>query len=403
MTDATRRAFLTTLAGVGGAAVVPLSAASAPAPAVEPFFGPHQAGVTTAQQGHVYLAAFDLTTTKRADVAAMLKDWTQSAAGLAAGLPPEGGEGAEFSGIGPARLTVTFGFGPGLFVKDGKDRYGLMAHRPEAFPDLPNFPGEQLAPARTGGDLLVQFCADNPQVAFYAARRLTSRAYNVASLRWTQSGFLSNYGEGRTARNLMGFKDGTGNPHVGDPKAMSDIVWVGDEGPVWMRGGSYVVVRRGRMALEHWERTPISFQEATFGRRKMSGAPIGKGDEFDTVDLDAKDKDGNPLVPENSHVGITRRMGDAGMKLLRRSYSYDDGANMVAERWPPWKQGMEFDAGLVFVGFQRDLRTGFIPIFENLSRNDMMNQFVTNTGGGHWACPGGAREGGYIGQALLEA
>jgi deferrochelatase/peroxidase EfeB len=84
------------------------------------------------------------------------------------------------------------------------------------------------------------------------------------------------------------------------------------------------------------------------------------------------------------------------------SYSYDEGANMTAERWPPWKQGMEFDAGLLFVCFQRDPRKGFIPIFEKMSRFDMMNQFVTNTGGGLFACPAGIARGDWIGRALFE-
>ena len=88
MTDATRRAFLTGAGGaaLASAALAPLPAAAAPASAAEVFYGPHQAGVVTAQQGHAYFAAFDLTTTKRVEIAAMLRDWTQSAAGLAAGI-----------------------------------------------------------------------------------------------------------------------------------------------------------------------------------------------------------------------------------------------------------------------------------------------------------------------------
>ena len=330
---------------------------------------------------------------------------------MSQGEPPPGPEaadyavetdGSEMHGLSPARLTVTFGFGPELFVKDGKDRFGLSRSRPAAFVDLPKFPGEQLAPARSGGDLFVQLCADNPQVAFHAVRALARLAYGVAELRWIQAGFVSDYGRGNTPRNLMGFKDGTGNPDINDAAEMDAVVWAGDESPDWMRGGSYVVVRRSRIALEHWERTKIAFQEQTFGRRKASGAPLGKPNETDAVDVDVKDSDGNPIVPENSHVGITRRATLAGTKILRRSYSYDDGANITAERWPPWRQGMEFDAGLVFVCYQKDLRTGFIPIFENLSRFDMMNQFVTNTGGGHFACPKGATPGNYVGQTLLE-
>jgi len=264
----TRRGFLAAAAGLGGASLVALSAGARaedePKPsAVEPFFGPHQAGIVTPPQGRAYFAAFDVTADNRADVAKLLSDWTDAGAKLTLGEPVGGAaagdyaadpDPAEMQGLGPARLTLTFGFGAGLFVRDGRDRFGLADRRPEAFVDLPKFPGDQLAPARTGGDLLVQACADNAQVAFHAARTLTRLAYGVAAIRWVQSGFVSDYGEGETPRNLMGFKDGTGNPAIADAKEMEAVVWAGDEAPQWMRGGSYVVVRRARMALEHWER-----------------------------------------------------------------------------------------------------------------------------------------------------
>ncbi len=201
----------------------------------------------------------------------------------------------------------------------------------------------------------------------------------------------------------MGFKDGTGNPAISDPRQMDAFVWAGEEAPLWTRGGSYVVIRRARIALEHWDRMKLSFQEQTFGRQKLSGAPLGGRDEFDPFDLDAKNANGDPLIPENSHVRIAHEMSLSGAKILRRSYSYNDGANVTAERWPPWRQGMEFDAGLVFICYQRDLSAGFINIFQKMSRFDMMNQFVTNTGGGHFACPGGAAKGEFIGQGLFEA
>jgi deferrochelatase/peroxidase EfeB len=61
----------------------------------------------------------------------------------------------------PSRLTVTFGFGSGLFSKNGTDRYGLASRRPEALIDMPTFNGDQLVEAQTGGDLSVQACADD--------------------------------------------------------------------------------------------------------------------------------------------------------------------------------------------------------------------------------------------------
>ena len=93
----------------------------------------------------------------------------------------------------------------------------------------------------------------------------------------------------------------------------------------------------------------------------------------------------------------------AARKILRRGYSYDNGVSMVAERWPPWRHAMELDAGLLFVCYQRDPRTGFIRIFDRMSKFDMMNQFVTHVGGGMFAVPRGVAQGRYVGQELLES
>jgi deferrochelatase/peroxidase EfeB len=218
-----------------------------------------------------------------------------------------------------------------------------------------------------------------------------------------QSGFTAGYAPKVTPRNLMGFKDGTLNVATGDPQVMDRFVWVGDEGGPWMRHGTYMVVRPIRIALEHWDRMKLAFQEQTVGRRKDSGAPIGGRSEFEPLNLDAVDKDGNGLIAENAHVRLAAPESNDGAQILRRSYSYDNGVSYVAERWPPWRQGMEFDAGLLFMCYQRDPRTGFVKLFERMSKFDMMNQFVTHTGGGLFACPGGAQPGRYIGQALLEA
>jgi len=334
--------------------------------------------------------AFDLTAAKPAEVVDLLRDWTQGAARLTAGrtarpfgedLDAPGADSAEALGLGQARLTVTFGFGAGLFTKDGVDRYGVGSQRPEALIDLPRFDGDQLVPAATGGDLSVQACADDPQVAFHAVRQLAARAYGIADVRWAQSGFLSKPAAGETPRNLMGFKDGTQKP-----AATEKVVWVGDEGPVWMRGGSYLVARRIRLALEHWDRTPVGFQEQTMGRHKYSGAPLGLKHESDPLRLDRNDKDGNPVIPENAHVRLANATTNNGAEILRRGYSYNDGVNFTAERWPPWRQGMEYDSGLFFLAYQRDPRNGFVRIFERMAKFDMLNQFATHVGGGLFAC-----------------
>lgn len=433
---ASRRMFLSSAAGLAGAAVTASStkikAAESPAKRPrEPFYGAHQGGILTSQQTHTYFAAFDLTTDRRADVSALLQAWTLAASRLTDGkaaqpldsalklavdrtvpdaygsdAAPEplllAGDTGEALGLDPQRLTITFGFGVGLFVKDEKDRFGLAVQRPAALVDMPRFVSDQLVEAKTGGDLSVQACADDPQVAFHAVRQLARLAEGVAQIKWIQAGFLPNAPAGTTPRNLMGFKDGTHNPAVKDPAAMACHVWSAGEGPDWMRGGTYGVFRRIRIALEHWDRVTVAFQEQTIGRAKISGAPLGKSQESDTADFSATDKDGNPIIPQNAHLRLASAANNDGAEILRRAYSYNDGANMTAERWPPWRQALEYDAGLFFVCYQRDPRTGFIKIYEKMSKFDMLNQFVTHVGGGLFACPRGVGPGEYIGQRLFE-
>jgi deferrochelatase/peroxidase EfeB len=385
----------------------------------EPFWGEHQGGIVTAPPHHLYFAAFDLVTTNRGDVVKLLQTWTAAAARMAAGetaQPLESGlklaatpaatsasngddsyeppdpstiaaDTGETIGMSPSRLTLTFGFGAGLFVKDGKDRFGLAALRPEAFVDLPKFAGDQMVEAHTGGDLAVQACAEDPQVAFHAVRQLARIAEGVAQIRWTQTGYRPSTGE----RHLLGFSNGHGNPSPDDPAAMAKSVWAGDEAPAWMRGGSYVVVRRIRFALEHWDHMPVAYQMRAVGEMKHPGATPASQSADSDADMDE--------IPSHLRIVTPERK-----QILRRSYSYNDGVNFTAERWPPWRQGLEYDAGMFFICYQRDPQTGFIKIMDKLARQDfMMNQFWTHEGGGLFACPPGAAPGGFIGQQLFES
>ncbi len=426
----TRRGLLGGLAAAGGASLAAgqavgqgvvqagpgepplLKTESLPADRLLPFHGPNQNGIVTPMQAHTYFAAFDLVTTKREDVAALMQRWTEASARMTQGLPAGGApnspqatpaDSGEVLDLPPSRLTLTFGFGQTLFEKDGVDRYGLAKARPAAFVDLPIFPGDQLVPEKTGGDLSVQACSDDPQAAFHAVRQLMRLASGVAAIRWVQTGFLPGAAPTQTPRNLMGFKDGTANLDVRTPATLDQHVWVGDEGGAWMRGGSYVVVRPIRIAIERWDKMKLAFQEQTVGREKASGAAIGAKDEFAPADLDATDEDGNPVIAENAHLRLASPQTNDGAQILRRGYSYDNGIAMVAERWPPWRHAMSLDAGLFFICYQRDPSAGFIKIFQKMSRFDMMNQFVTPVGGGMFACPGGIPPGGTLAQGLFES
>jgi|BEDMetMinimDraft_2_1075160.scaffolds.fasta_scaffold01253_3 deferrochelatase/peroxidase EfeB len=350
----------------------------------EPFYGAVQGGILTPPQGFTSFAVFDVTASTRDGLIALLRRWTLAAARLTEGAPlgPLEGEGispesGEAWGLPPARLTLTFGFGPELFEKDGIDRFGLKARRPPALAPLPRFPGDQFLDGHEGGDLSVQACAEDPQVAFHAVRALARLAKGEARLRWIQAGFLPHTPPGETPRNLMGFKDGTNNPRT--PEDLAAHVWVGEEGPGWLAGGSFLVVRRIRIALEHWDQTPLTIQEQVIGRRKLSGAPLNGTREEDPVDLTLRDPNGDLVIPEEAHIRLASPAAVGGAKMLRRSYAYHDGANVIAERWPPWRQGLEYDAGLLFLAYQRDPRRAFIPLFAKMARIDALSQFTTHT------------------------
>jgi deferrochelatase/peroxidase EfeB len=144
------------------------------------------------------------------------------------------------------------------------------------------------------------------------------------------------------------------------------------------------------MALEVWDHNLLEEQEWVIGREKVSGAPLGKKQEFDLVDLAARDEKGNPLVPARSHVRLA--IGNGSIKIRRRGYSFTDGMDT--------RTG-QLDAGLFFIAFQRDPPTQFVPLKMGLARYDALNDYISHTGSAIFACPPGAREGGYVGEELF--
>jgi deferrochelatase/peroxidase EfeB len=304
--------------------------------------------------------------------------------------PPD--DTGETAGLLPSRLTVTIGFGPSLFERGGEDRFGLAAERPPVLRELPVLPVESIDPQVSGGDLCVQACADDPQVAFHALRNLTRIARGRAVLRWSQLGFgrtSTTSREQETPRNLMGFKDGTNNIRAEDTADLDSFVWVGDEGPDWFTGGTTMITRRIRMLLEVWDRASLADQELTIGREKTTGAPLGKDNEFDPVDLE-EEVDGEPVTPENAHVRLSAPATNEGAKLLRRGYSFTDGVDQVRG---------QLDAGLFFISFQRDPQQ-FVRVQRRLG-GDALNEYIVHTSSAVFAIPPGTEPGGYVGETLL--
>jgi deferrochelatase/peroxidase EfeB len=364
------------------------------------FYGEHQAGIDTAAQDRLHFAAFDLLSEDPGELRELLREWTAAAAEMTAGemvgdvndvplAPPD--DTGETVGLLPSSLTLTFGFGPSLFEKPGLK---LAAKRPAALRPLPALPGDQLAPAESGGDICVQACADDPQVAFHAIRNLARIGRGTVAMRWSQLGFGRTSTTSRsqdTPRNLMGMKDGTANIKAEDTEAMERFVWVGDEGPAWMRGGSYMVTRRIRMLLEVWDRASLQDQERTIGRHKYSGAPLGGSDEFEPLPLDAE-RDGHPVIPVDSHVRLASAKENGSARILRRGYSFTDGVDESLG---------ELEAGLFFICFQRDPAKQFVPIQQRLGPFDSLNEYIKHVGSALFAVPPGAESGGYVGEGLF--
>lgn len=364
------------------------------------FYGTHQAGIDTPAQDRLHFAAFDLLPEDPSELRELLREWTRAAAEMTAGemvgdvndlpLAPPDDTGETF-GLLPSSLTVTFGFGPALFEKR---RLGLTGKRPAALRPLPPLPGDELDPAESGGDICVQACSDDPQVAFHAIRNLARIGRGTVAMRWSQLGFGRTASTSRsqdTPRNLMGMKDGTANIKAEDTAAMERYVWVNGEGPAWMRGGSYMVTRRIRMLLEVWDRASLQDQERTIGRHKYSGAPLGGTDEFEPLPLDAE-KNGHPLIPVDSHVRLASAAENDGARILRRGYSFTDGVDESLG---------ELEAGLFFICFQRDPAKQFVPIQRRLGQIDALNEYIKHVGSALFAIPPGARRGGYVGEGLL--
>ncbi|MFT4258461.1 iron uptake transporter deferrochelatase/peroxidase subunit [Microbacterium sp.] len=388
-------------AGVAGGVALGRAQAADDAAKVYEFFGEHQAGITTPVQEHLHFASFDMMPrTDREDLISLLQDWSYAASRITQGLevsatgavggdadePPD--DTGEAQGLPASGLTITFGLGPSLFEDDEEgDRYGIAALRPEILQRLPAFLGDDLDPAQSHGDLCIQACADDPQVAVHAVRNLSRIAFGRAKLRWSQLGFgktSRTTTAQATPRNLFGFKDGTANILADDEDALAAQVWVGgSDEPAWMAGGSYLVARKIAMLIETWDRVRLSEQETIIGREKGSGAPLSGGDEFTEPVFTGSD------IDANSHVRLAHPEQNDGIRILRRGFNYVDGNNELGR----------LAAGLFFLSYQRD-PAQFITLQRQLS-TDLMSEYITHVGSGIWAIPPGAAPGSYVGAGLF--
>ena len=405
-----RRGLLLGLGSAGAAAAVraatlpdnrpalPVEEADGTADQV-PFYGPHQAGITTPQPAASLLAAFDVLAENRAELAELFQVLTARCAFLTAGgavaeldpkLPPLD-SGVLGPRVFPDALSVTVAVGASLF----DDRFGLAAQRPRSLVEMTGFPNDALDADFCHGDLLLQFNANTAETNIHALRDVLKSLPEHLALRWKMEGFLPPHTIKKqardTVRNLMGFKDGTANLDARDTALMDRLVWADEGEPGWAAGGSYQVVRLIRMLVERWDRTPLGEQQTIFGRDKHEGAPLGLAREHDVPDYGA-DPTGVG-VPLDAHIrrANPRSAETQSSLILRRAYNYSRGLTKAGQ----------LDMGLIFGCFQADLGAGFLAVQERLN-GEALEEYIKPFGGGYFfALPGVTKPGDTLASALL--
>ncbi|WP_448859341.1 Dyp-type peroxidase [Corynebacterium propinquum] len=367
--------------------------------AVVEFDGAYQAGIKEPQQARANLVAFNLKAgIDREGVRRLLKLWTEDARRLTAGIAPRGTLEPELLHV-PGNLTITVGFGPGLFTTiDAED------HRPDWLQPIPEFSRDELDPHWGEADLLLQIASDEPLTATYALRHMIRSGVDYVDVAWLQQGFSHADGarsRSTTPRNLFGQFDGTVNPRSEEEFANQVFIPHDSSDPDWIHGGSAMVIRRIRMNLDTWEKLDRGSRENAMGRKLDSGAPLTGTDEHDDPDFTARDKFGLPVIDPTSHMARARNPDDKPeQKLLRRPFSYD---------LPPEPGDEQLsNSGLIFICYQQDPREQFIPIQTRLDEVDRLNEWITHIGSSVWAIPPGTDAEGqerdeYWGQSLLEA
>jgi len=368
------------------------------------FYGIHQPGIVTPRPAAGMVAAFDVLARDRAELEQLLRTLTERIAFLMQGgrVPeldpkfPPADSGILGPDVFPDNLTVTAALGASMF----DDRFGLKPVKPLRLTRMEGFPNDALEKELCHGDLLIQFCSNTPDTNIHALRDIVKNTPGQLLLRWKQEGSVPvqpphSAKAKESARNFLGFRDGSANPDPADEALMNRIVWVQPESdePDWAAHGSYQVVRIIRNFVERWDRTPLQEQEAIIGRKKDSGAPFGGRTETDVPDY-AADPDGK-VTPLVSHIRLANPRDKEAQKhlILRRPFNYSNGIS---------KSG-QLEMGLLFIAFQADLEKGFITV-QNRLNGEPLEEYIKPVGGGFFfALPGVRDEKDFLGRTLLEA
>jgi deferrochelatase/peroxidase EfeB len=366
-----------------------------------PFYGQYQAGIATPPQTASMFLAFDVTAANRGELTQLFQTLTARAAFLTAGgTPPAVPPGAPPSDdrlLGPTvlpdDLTVTVALGASLF--DG--RYGLGPAKPAQLETMKAFAHDNLDPAISDGDLLLQLCGSHRDTVGHAMLDILAHTASSMRIRWRIEGFRFPPRPVGIPRDWMGFKDGITNPNTADATDMNQQVWVqpGPPEPAWTAGGTYQVLRIIRMMLDQWNVVPVEEQERIFGRRKVSGAPMyaTSPDAPDNLDPIYTNDPQGLVTPLNSHIRLANPQTPqtaATSNILRRSFQYDRSPDPAGNP----------DMGHAFCCFQQQLST-YVAMQTRLE-TEMLVPYISPIGGGYFfALPGVTNPQDYYARALL--
>ncbi|ROR61730.1 UNVERIFIED_ORG: deferrochelatase/peroxidase EfeB [Pseudomonas psychrophila] len=369
------------------------------------FHGQHQNGIVTPRPAAGMLVSFDVLATDRADLERLFRTLNERIAFLTKGGPvtqvdpklPPTDSGILGPVVTPDNLTVTVSVGESLF----DERYGLGSVKPKHLSRMQGFPNDALEPAFCHGDLSLQFCANTADTNIHALRDIVKNLPDLLLVRWKQEGTVPPQAPTKpgvppqSARNFLGFRDGSANPDSNDNTLMNSIVWVqpGSDEPKWAVDGSYQAVRIIRNFVERWDRTPLQEQQSIFGRNKASGAPMDGHHETDVPDY-SKDPEGK-VTKLDAHIRLANpRTAETSKSLiLRRPFNYSNGVN---------KNG-QLDMGLLFICYQSNLENGFIAVQTRLN-GEPLEEYLKPIGGGYFfTLPGVRDDKDFIGRSLLNA
>lgn len=371
-----------------------------------PFFGVRQAGIVTPRPANGMVASFHVVAATPQELEDLLRRLTDRIAFLTEGgtppvldprLPPAD-SGIVGPVVRPDALTVTVALGASLF----DDRPWLAPLKPLRLSRMTRFPNDALDASLCHGDLALQICANTQDTTIHALRDIVRNLPDRLVLKWKQEGNVPVIapgpdGQAESARNFLGFRDGSANPDASDTALMDRLVFVGPERgePDWALGGSYQLVRIIRNFVERWDRTPLREQEAIMGRVRSTGAPLDRpqASEFEAPDY-AADPDGL-ATPLDSHIRLAnpRTRESEENVILRRPFNYSNGVTRAGQ----------LDQGLLFICYQADLEKGFIAVQRRLD-GEPLEEYIKPVGGGYFfALPGVRDASDYLGSALIAA